>query len=313
MRYPLVLLVDFGECLTPLSAFHWFRASFDSVKDVDEYSGLSIVIRVGDAFHCKGDTNKRESVLRFLVWLSGATLSGGEWQGGRHETFTLAQQSLCNLYSTAIGLLESQTSPLFNIELLFDEMCLPLKFWNVPTSEVALYALVDASSFACMLDSITPGRKLQSPGGSPCNTRAVQPADRRISACDLALPESYTHAVLGGTFDHIHVGHKLLLSVALLVSSDRVTCGVTAQHMLEGKKFKQFIEDEGTRLRNVKDFMRKFFPESVGSSAILIHDAFGPTVTDLSCNVLIATPETESGCKASKCSGLFFIRKGAIA
>jgi hypothetical protein len=32
---------------------------------------------------------------------------------------------------------------------------------------------------------------------------------------------------IGGTFDHLHAGHKLMLSVAAMLSSKLVVCGVT--------------------------------------------------------------------------------------
>ena len=37
----------------------------------------------------------------------------------------------------------------------------------------------------------------------------------------------YEHVVLGGTFDHLHSGHRVLLSVSCLLASKRVVCGVT--------------------------------------------------------------------------------------
>lgn len=44
-----------------------------------------------------------------------------------------------------------------------------------------------------------------------------------------------SHAVLGGTFDRLHVAHKLLLSEAALRSNKKITVGVTAENMLQSK------------------------------------------------------------------------------
>lgn len=46
----------------------------------------------------------------------------------------------------------------------------------------------------------------------------------------------YSGVVLGGTFDRIHNGHKILLSTATLLAKDLVTCGVTDGPMLESKR-----------------------------------------------------------------------------
>lgn len=43
------------------------------------------------------------------------------------------------------------------------------------------------------------------------------------------------HTVLGGTFDRLHVAHKLLLSEAALRAKSKITVGVTEENMLQGK------------------------------------------------------------------------------
>lgn len=43
----------------------------------------------------------------------------------------------------------------------------------------------------------------------------------------------YRHTVLGGTFDRLHIAHKILLSEAALRSSKQVTVGVTEENMIK--------------------------------------------------------------------------------
>ena len=42
----------------------------------------------------------------------------------------------------------------------------------------------------------------------------------------------YKGICLGGTFDHLHSGHKVLLSQAALLVSKRILCGVTGDALL---------------------------------------------------------------------------------
>ena len=47
------------------------------------------------------------------------------------------------------------------------------------------------------------------------------------ASLDPSTPSSFDTAVLGGTFDHLHSGHKILLSMSAWLSERRVVCGVT--------------------------------------------------------------------------------------
>lgn len=40
-------------------------------------------------------------------------------------------------------------------------------------------------------------------------------------------PELYPVVALGGTFDHLHCGHKILLSMALWITADKLIVGIT--------------------------------------------------------------------------------------
>jgi len=59
---------------------------------------------------------------------------------------------------------------------------------------------------------------------------------------------------LGGTFDHLHEGHKFLLKTALDLS-EKVEIGLTTQKLLENKKCASKLEDYQTRENNLKKFI----------------------------------------------------------
>ena len=62
---------------------------------------------------------------------------------------------------------------------------------------------------------------------------------------------------MGGTFDHLHDGHKLFIKIALSVS-EKVEIGLTTQDLLKNKKFYSKLEDYNTRKTNLELFISSF-------------------------------------------------------
>lgn len=62
---------------------------------------------------------------------------------------------------------------------------------------------------------------------------------------------------MGGTFDHLHKGHKLLLKTALSVS-EYIEIGLTTQKLLENKQFSSKLEDYDVRKANIKNYISSF-------------------------------------------------------
>jgi len=62
---------------------------------------------------------------------------------------------------------------------------------------------------------------------------------------------------MGGTFDHLHEGHKFLIRTALSIS-ETVEIGLTTQKLLETKKYYSKLEDYKTRQEKLKDFVKSF-------------------------------------------------------
>ncbi len=95
----------------------------------------------------------------------------------------------------------------------------------------------------------------------------------------------------GGTFDHIHAGHKRLLERSF-EAGGRVIIGLTSDEFVSrvGKK-PDF--DYGTRERKLREYIEKTFPGREYRIAKL-YDYFGPGIADGDVQALVASPETAS-------------------
>ncbi|GAB1317359.1 hypothetical protein MFIFM68171_07569 [Madurella fahalii] len=150
-------------------------------------------------------------------------------------------------------------------------------------------------------------------------------------------PQTSTYPVvcLGGTFDYLHPGHKLLLTAgALLLQVPRkdeaakpclYIIGVTGDEMLRSKKFAEYVQSWEERARNVIDFLSRllelsgrgwkdgtqpqideqdgdfratFRDGTIQVQCVRIHDPFGPTITVEDIDALVVSGETRSGGQA---------------
>jgi phosphopantetheine adenylyltransferase len=146
----------------------------------------------------------------------------------------------------------------------------------------------------------------------------------------LSTQHHYDVAV-GGTFDHLHIGHKLLLTMTLFAVDRRpgnapsnATIGITGDKLLVNKKHASVLESWSDRQNSVANFCSSLVdfssspPQSTqrndpvpnGKSVDLhyasglvlkcteIQDPFGPTITEEDISALIISAETRSGGKA---------------
>ena len=143
---------------------------------------------------------------------------------------------------------------------------------------------------------------------------------------------SYHRAVaVGGTFDHLHAGHKLLLTMAALIlepeatGNECLTVGITGDDLLKNKQYREEVEDFLTRQSRVQQFLlgilelispthvqtsSTFHPgpnqgpgrqvlNELASGLIIkyveIFDPCGPTITDEAISALVLSAETSNG------------------
>uniref|UniRef100_A0A7E4ZY55 CTP_transf_like domain-containing protein n=1 Tax=Panagrellus redivivus TaxID=6233 RepID=A0A7E4ZY55_PANRE len=108
--------------------------------------------------------------------------------------------------------------------------------------------------------------------------------------------KDFKHVCLGGTFDRLHNGHKVLLSTAALYG-DKVTCGVTAGEMNRKKTLYELMEPLESRVHSVESFLADV---SYGLNVNVeeIYDPFGPAIVypDLDC--IVVSEETVKGGEA---------------
>lgn len=102
-------------------------------------------------------------------------------------------------------------------------------------------------------------------------------------------------SAVGGTFDHLHDGHKILLLAAGFVTLKHLIVGVTGPQMLLKKKYAEVMEPIGQRIKAVTKFLQQILPPSVTFAIYQIDDVCGPTGFVKDIDALIISEETRKG------------------
>ncbi|KAI4690774.1 uncharacterized protein J4E88_002247 [Alternaria novae-zelandiae] len=161
-------------------------------------------------------------------------------------------------------------------------------------------------------------------------------APEPVSSAD-ETDKSINHlsVAVGGTFDHLHIGHKLLLTMFAFMLGRRqpstsdtkpsvLTVGITGDALLVNKKFAEHLESWKERQQSAHDFLSSLlyfgppdderirveeiqepgpnghavhvsYPFGLTIKYVEIWDPFGPTITDKDISALVLSLETRSG------------------
>ncbi|MGQ9469537.1 MAG: phosphopantetheine adenylyltransferase [Nitrososphaerales archaeon] len=104
----------------------------------------------------------------------------------------------------------------------------------------------------------------------------------------------YKRVAVGGTFDHLHIGHKALLRAAF-ESGESVIIGVSSDDFTKklGKDIKQKFH---FRVKRLKNFLNSSFPNRKYEIHPL-NDHFGPVIVDKGIDAIVVSEETLSRAK----------------
>ncbi|CDZ97084.1 Predicted nucleotidyltransferase [Phaffia rhodozyma] len=143
----------------------------------------------------------------------------------------------------------------------------------------------------------------------PINPSSTQIITLPFSSLSLsATPESqsttstdcsttFPVVALGGSFDHLHAGHKILLTMAALITSRKLIVGVSDDPLLTKKAYANQLEPLSLRLALVHRFLRRVNPK-LDYDVVPIGDVYGPTAVDADIQALVLSWETVAGGKA---------------
>lgn len=161
----------------------------------------------------------------------------------------------------------------FDINILFNREFKPDTSWNL----IYKLKLEQLETNARVIDiDVAVEKTLVLKGGKSC--------------------QFYATAAVGGTFDHIHDGHKILLSVALFLTDKTLIVGITGSKLLVNKKHAEALESYGIRQAKVIQFLRLIlFDPNVSYNLYEINDVCGPTGYVRDINTLVVSGETIKG------------------
>lgn len=108
---------------------------------------------------------------------------------------------------------------------------------------------------------------------------------------DSATEFQHSVVAVGGTFDHLHDGHRILLTVAGYLAEEALIVGITGSELLINKEYATVIECYMTRQLLLEEFLEYVFP-MLQVETYMIHDTWGPAATLQDIDALVLSKET---------------------
>ena len=113
---------------------------------------------------------------------------------------------------------------------------------------------------------------------SAASVRTTTPT-RATDQDRIAENKSYQSSIVAGTFDRLHIGHKILLTESAMLTENHLLVGITDGVMLAKKKLNDLIESLELRTANVTKFLNITAP-FIDVRPVSIYDPYGPSITE---------------------------------
>lgn len=105
--------------------------------------------------------------------------------------------------------------------------------------------------------------------------------------------KKFAKIALGGTFDRLHAGHRVLIETAV-VNGDELVIGLTSDEYVSNKLLSELIEPFATRKKYLHNYINSLFPQA-SFEIIALDDVFGTTLSDREIEAVCVSEQTVEG------------------
>ncbi|OAP55059.1 hypothetical protein AYL99_10759 [Fonsecaea erecta] len=304
----LLLLPALASSSPPSSFRSAYKVTFESLlpklvpTDKDSISRLDIGLVLSPSYPLSTKTS-RASIFPLVQNLLKKTYSlicsvaaqkevDLDFPGGIDVRIFILEARLDDLPQNIVGK-QYLAGPIVDIKTfaLSDRSYTALYSVEGETQEASLQQLIRIWNSKSSPPPLPPIHRLQSgPAIVHPENSSRDPAESNIEDGPLIIHRS---VAVGGTFDHLHIGHKLLLTATILTAepaqsskptaqeSRLITVGITGDELLVNKKYGSLVEHWDVRQRRTAQFIDSilaFYPRKSSTNPATVTDA--PSTAD---------------------------------